>query len=61
MKESETNGLGSFVMQSQGFGAFKLKAAAAATHWGSVCRLYLIVFPIMLPYPINHKETSLCL
>lgn len=61
MEETETNGLGSFVMQSQGFGAFKLKAAAAATHWGSACKLYLIVFPIMLQHPINYKENSLCL
>lgn len=32
-KETETEGLGSFVMQSQGFGALKPKAAAAPAHW----------------------------
>lgn len=61
MKETETNGLGSFVMQSRGFGAFKLKAAAAATHSGSACKLRLIVHPVMVQHPINYKETSLCL
>lgn len=32
-KEMETKGLRSFVMQSQGFGALKPKAAAAPAHW----------------------------